>query len=219
MSRQLDHYCDALFPKPYRVLGLELKPFCLSHLFRMREFGCPFASDDPEQMGSPADLQIAVLICSRTHEEFDDFLRGKEVCYEHWYDTPVVVWEWLLDRVTGTNQSVRWLRKWDKKVAKAFDAKKLDAFEQFFKFQDYRRQGLYAPKVFYEGGERKPSGSHWSTRLFQILTSQLGYTESKALNMPLARVLTEYYLWREANGTATFMDDFEIAVAEGEVRQ
>jgi hypothetical protein len=191
--RQLDNYLQASIQEPVNVLGLNLNPFSLGHLFLMRRYECPFASDDPNEMAGCGDLMLACVICSRTYEEFLEFIHDIDF---------------------------KWLNEWDKKVSKWFRKKQLDALEEFQKFNNYRQTALYIPYVSPTSSDPgTPSGAHWSMTIYQFMTKELGYTTSEALNMPLAQAIVEYYKALETMGCVTLMNDFECAVIEGEIRQ
>jgi hypothetical protein len=166
----------------------------LAHLLLMKRLNCPFASDDPEQTASCSDLFLACLICSRTYEEGLEFFN---------------------------NIDVKWLKQWDKKLSKWFRKGKLDAIEEFQKFDTYRKTALYVPWYFPMSKESgtASSGAHWSMKLKQFLIRELRYTESEALNMPLAQAIVEYYIGLESAGSIKLMNDFECAVTEGTIKQ
>lgn len=66
-------YAQAAIPDPYRILGLRLRPFSLGHYLLLQRFGCRFIEDDKTTVGRD-DLILGVLICSRKHREFLEFI-------------------------------------------------------------------------------------------------------------------------------------------------
>jgi hypothetical protein len=234
--RQLDNYVQAAIQEPFNVLGLELRPLSLGHVFLMRRFDCPFASDDPNQMGGCPDLCLATLICSRTYEGFLEFINNRELQLNHFWELPEVIYNKILDTIAKVRKwhlpfflinwfipmptyTARWLHKWDKTISKAFKKKKLDAIEQFQRFNEYRQTDIYIPyyTILVQGGST--SGAHWSMNIYQFMTKELGYSKSEALNMPLAQAIVEYYKGLETVGTIQLHNDFECAVDEQLIKQ
>jgi hypothetical protein len=224
-TRQWENYIAASLQKEHIVLGCRLKPFCLGHLFLMKRFDIPFASDDPNAMGGPWDLMRAVIICSRTYEQAKHFIYDDTYFVESIFDYPASLYHWFLDKLNPNKPySIRWFNKWDKTLSWAFRKHwwqkypTLDAFEEFVKFNEYRKTDLYEPyfEILTHG---QPSGIHWSMRVFQVLTSEMGYTQSEAHNLPLARAMVEYYQYLDSIGSIRLLDDFECAVTEGAVKQ
>jgi hypothetical protein len=69
---------SAVVPEPFRILGLNLRPFSLGHYYLMRRFNVAFASDN-EATVTHGDLVLGVLICSMTHAEFNALLAAGEI--------------------------------------------------------------------------------------------------------------------------------------------
>lgn len=191
MSRQLDSYVRASVPDVYRVLGLQLKPFCLGHLFLMHRFDCAFASEEGTDAGI-SDFLLGLAICSRSYEEFIEFIRD-EKAFEAWTSS------------------------WGKQVSKAIRRdKRFDVIEKMGLFQNYMKDSIRIPKYF-EGdnsSETQVSGAHWTQSVLLVLTSELGFTQSEALNMPLSKALADYFKWAEKNGLVTLMSDDELEIVE-----
>jgi hypothetical protein len=221
--RQLDNYVCASFQEPVRCMALEMMPFSLGHLFWLQRWNNPYASDDPDTKANGSDLMLATLICSRTFEGVTEFLEAREL--KHWNTAFSFLYNRLLDilykvfRLGSPNASVRWLRKWDKQLGKAFHKNKLDALEEFGKFNQYRKTDLYVPYFTVEVQGDRPSGAHWSMNVYQFLKKELGYSQTEVLNMPLARALVENYKGLESCGVITLHDDSQCAIEEGTIKQ
>ncbi len=210
--RQLDNYVAASIQEPQTVLGMRLRPFCLGHLFLMKRLDIPFSSDDPDTTATPWDLMRAVIVCSMTYEQGLEFIYNENPFKHNTLEN-------LLTTLTGKTYAVRWFNQWNRKLAKAFKSKKLDAIEEFGKFDVYRRTDLYVPYFTIEvSNNGRSSGAHWSMNVFQFLVKDLGFTETEAHNMPLARALVEYYKGLDSAGCITLMNDYECAVTEGTIK-
>lgn len=179
----------------------------------MKRFECGFGSDDSEQRASLNDFIFALIICSRTFEQNIEFFNG-----EYNFDTK---WETIkqniLTKITGKNYSIRWVNMWLKKIHKRLKwDKKFDVMSKILLFDEYRKDGLVVPK-FWEtemGGDNSSSGTHWSQALVQVLTSELGYSHSEAMNLPLSRAFSEYFKCLESHGIVTLMDDDDLELVE-----
>jgi hypothetical protein len=191
MSVQLNNYTKALIPEPYTLLGIELKPFCLGHIFLMQRFGCAFSSESPDTMGGIDDLLLGISICSRTYEEFLEFV-----------NTPKELKEWT--------------KKWGKYIKKETKKKNFDILSKFEFFREYLKSGIFIPKYWeLETSEHKEqSGTHWTHTVLNTLTSELGYTQSEALNVAIARGLQDYFRYLEKNGSITLMTDEDLEMLE-----
>jgi hypothetical protein len=193
MLTQLDNYVRAAVPDPYTILGVKLRPFCIGHFFLMQRFNCAFSSENEETLGNVEDLLLAISICSRTYEEFIEFINDPA----HFN---------------------KWCKQWGIEVTKALKKdKNFNFLHKMMLFKEYMKNGLIVPK-FFEGdnqGDGKTSGAHWSQSVLLVLTGELGYTYSEAVNMPLSKALADYFKWAEKGGMVTLMNDDELeAVAE-----
>jgi hypothetical protein len=232
MQTQIDRYVAAMIQAKPTILGLKLEPFSLGHLFLMQRFECAYGNDDPEQIGSIQDLLLAVLICSRNYQDNLDFFNN-DTKADYWYQR---IWDWCLSKAWlhmtykqfhgvfvrmpvmtfNSTYANRWLDKWLYQITRnSRNLKKLNVYEKFQAFNDYRRCGLYVPRYWEEKslGEGK-SGAHWSQSIYQILTMELGYSCNEAMNLPLGRAFAEYFKLLESHGSITLMTDTEIEQTE-----
>jgi hypothetical protein len=161
-------FSTALVAEPFRILGLDLRPFSLGHFFHMRRHGVAFAADEPT---APAigDLVLAVLICSQTFDGFEQLLRDGKI--------------------------ERFVLRWGRKI------KQYDFIEKVKIFQRYQSAGCEAPPYWEKDSENKSvTGTHWSQALKCCAVTNLGYGAGEVMDAPLARVLSDYYRWLEAEG-------------------
>lgn len=192
MSRQLDHYVKSAIPEPYTILGVRLRPFSLGSYFLMERFDVGFIDEDVDRVGGIPDLLLAIAICSRTYEEFLEFIDNEK-------------------------EFNKWTKTWGKQVNKqAKTDKNFNLLYKFMDFEKYMKDGVRVPKYF-EGdadGDGKSSGAHWTQCLLLTLTSELGYTQTEALNMPVSKALADYFKWAETKGMVSLMDDDELEMVE-----
>lgn len=191
-SNQLENYTKALIPEPYIILGVPLRPLCLGHIFLMQRFGCKFSSEDPDTMGGIDDLILGISICSRTYEGFLEFIDNEK-------------------------EFKSWTKKWGKAIKQQIKKEKhYDLFFKFSLFKEYLKHGIIIPKYWeLETGEKtEESGTHWTHSVLNVLTSELGYSQSEALNVPVARALQDYFRYLEKNGAITLMTDDELEMVE-----
>lgn len=96
-------YAKAFLPEPYRILGLNLRPFCLGHYLLMQRFGCGYLANEMNR----EDLLLGVLICSMTYRQFLVFIEQKSFERE--------------------------VKKWGKKIGLFDLPEKSDLFETYLK--------------------------------------------------------------------------------------
>jgi hypothetical protein len=60
-------YLKAAHPEPFRILGKDLKPFCMGHELLLQRFKNRFSIESEDQPDE-SDLIIAVYICSHQYE-------------------------------------------------------------------------------------------------------------------------------------------------------
>lgn len=186
----LKAYVDAVIPEPFVVLGVPLRPYSLGHYLLMVKFDCAFASDNSDAMASIEDLLLGVAICSRTYEDFLE-----------WIHNPQDVEDWM--------------KEWGKVV---MDMSKNDIdfnmFEKFLLFKEYIQNGSQLPHFWTndeKAGEPKTSGAHWCQSLLSVLTSECGQTEQQVMNQPLCKSWSDYLKFAEKGGMITLVSDEEEA--------
>jgi hypothetical protein len=177
-------YANAAIPEPYRILGLRLKPLCLGHYLHMARFNVGFVSEDSVS-ATIDDLVLGVLICSKTYQEFLDFLEQDDVEEQ--------------------------VKSWGAKCIQ------MDVPAKVKLFLDYITQGSVMPK-YWDEGSGQSSGAHWTQSVKLILTSELGYTNGEALNIPLTQAFADFFKFCESKGTVRLMTVDEIAQIEAQVQ-
>ncbi len=207
-------YTQRIIPEPYTILGLSLRPFSLGHFLLLQRFNCGFVSDKPT-LGGIDDLILGCCVCSMTYEEFLDAITDDKLFYTK--------------ESVFTKKSIRkeisfkkWLKKWAKSVEKdIYSSKEFNLYEKIQLFKNYINSGVKAP--YYYEGERfdnvGESGGHWTQAILLVLTGELGFTHSQALNLPMAEVFVHYFKYAENNGIITLMNEeesMEVDLAKAE---
>jgi len=163
----------------------------LGHIFLMRRFDCKFSADDPATMGAIDDLLLGVAICCRSYETFLEFI----------YDT---------------DEFNKWCKTWGKYITKKIKKDKtFNVIDQFMLFKEYMKSGIIIPKYWETNNDNQLiSGAHWTQSIFNVLISDLGYSQSEALNVPVAKAMNDYYKYLERTGMVNLMRDDEIEMVE-----
>jgi len=186
----LTNYTKAMLPEHYTILGVRLKEYSLGHYFLMARFDCGFIDDDENRKGDFTDLLLALAICSRTYEEFIEFIKDEK-------------------------EFNAWTSNWGNEVKKALQKKQINMVAKLLMFKNYMKSGI--PKdgdIRYwkseESEDAKQSGAHWSQVIYTTAVSKLGYTSSEALNLPLSRLMWDYFKYIESEGAVELWRDDEI---------
>jgi hypothetical protein len=222
-------------PNPYTILGVKLEPYSLGHYLIMQRFDCAFVSDDTNRCGGIEDLLLGIAICSRTYDDFLAFIRDDakfDAWMKAWREHIMSdMYSWYARKsfsVCAYIQGSRLFPKSLKAIAEAFShtvrtkkTHKINFLHQMMRFRDYTMDGYEVPKFdeLPSKEAKNVSGAHWSQSIIHILTSEVGYTFSEAVNMPLSKAIFEYFKCLENKGVIKLMEDDDIsdieALAEG----
>ena len=149
--------------------------------------GCALASDETTG-GNEQDLFLAIAICSRPYNEFD---------------------EWMLSGAYYAD-----CKTWGKAIIKHMNRnpKSFNLLEKFNLFKVYMKAGSEIPPVWNEKKtNNKPSGTHWTEIVSMTLQKELHKTEIEVLSMPMNKALRYYFVHMEALGQVTLKTDKEIS--------
>lgn len=192
MSR-LD-YCNAAVGGQAQILGLRLKPLSLGHIILLRAHDCAFVADEARN-ATIEDLILGLVICSQTYEDASRLLDSMD-------DPPLFG--------LMKNRAQRQMHRWGKQVRRAVRKdKEFSIYERFGMFQDYIRQGVKMPRFWILKEESSSATAPWYQNVKLALMSQLGYSESSALNLPLQQAFLDYFRHAEASGTIRLYSDAE----------
>ncbi len=195
--KQFDHYVTAAIPEPYFIGLVKLRPYSIGHVLLMRRFDCAFGDENPERSGGIIDLYLGLAICSRTYEDFLEFIQTDDEfdrwCKE-WGDT---IEKYIVQYVDGTDLK--------EKVFIYF-------MECISLFKQYMNDGIIVP-AYWEGSGNDgidQSGAHWSQEIIDKLESELHYDFTEAVNMPAAKAIAEVFKRAENSGALTLKADWQI---------
>ena len=181
---KFEEYVMSFLPDTHVILGIKLKHLSLGHYLLMRRLDVGYATDTEAKVGF-SDFVLALLICSMTYEEFIAYLERPDF--------------------------IKRLKKESRNMCKVI--KKEDGFNLFDKmknFEIYLKEGTKMP-LYWEGDNTsdKKSGAHWSQTLFTTAVSELGYTRTQALNVPLVQLFNDFYKFAESSGAVSLMQPDE----------
>ena len=199
-------------PEPYQVLGLALLPMSLAHYFALRRLGCAFVSDDKQPL-TREDLILACLACSMPADKFTAWIESEPLSRVEKF----TAWlRFIFRRITRAELLIAWkgtrfefeVAQWGRKVG-LFDVE-----EKARLFLAYLNESARFPKYWVEKEAGASSGSHWSHSVWTTLTGSLGFTEERALTMPLREALLHFFKHAETTGTVRLMTSEEIEETE-----
>jgi hypothetical protein len=197
MSRS--DYCNLAVGGQAQILGLRLRPLALGHVILLKGYDCAFTADEARQ-ATIEDLILGLVVCSQTVEDATALLDG--------LDDPVPWYSRL-------NRSQKELRRWGRTVRRAIKRDKaFSVFERFSMFQRYIEEGSKLPRFWVLKEETGPVTAPWYQNVKLSLMSQLGYTESQALNIPLRVAFQDYFRHAESCGTLRLYSDQENALED-----
>jgi hypothetical protein len=204
-------YAEAVLPKPYTILGVKLKPFCIGHYFHMQKEGCSIV--DNLASLSMSDLLLALFVCHHSYEDFRDVMDGYRIFYPFGYRIKIkgrMVWNKSKTRKIPKHFK-KFCERWSKALAK--HRKQNPDFrliEHINKFLDYVNAGSATPDYTVNVESDGQSGGHPLQAIIMTLVSDCGYTMSEAFNFPLVRCNADFAKHLERNGAVTFWTDEQI---------
>ena len=179
--------CIAIASKPdtHIVLGVRLKPFCVGHWMTLCANDAAFFSNHTPQL---SDLIFSVLVCSESYEGFNATIDSGD------FGKSIRRWAY---RLSGGFVGV-WKRRWKRITGRPLDVAEICGFnyqDELAKFQSYLDEMGATPHVVNKWarpvtkhiGESSPANyeSPEMVLIVNFLTSEMGFSESAALNMPL----------------------------------
>jgi hypothetical protein len=192
-------YAAAAYPDPWQILGVQLRPFSLGHLLKLRKLGNAFAADDAAE-AHLGDLLLAILVCAMPSHP--DPLKDE---FWAWLNRPVAKWRtwcpWLFHQFTPAEL---FILKWGRRC------RGVDLKERAELFQKYIQTHSEMPGYWNESKSTRTSGAHWSHSVLATLVSRCGYTQEEAYNVPIIKALNDYFKWAETEGHLTLMSAEEL---------
>lgn len=203
---------DAAIPTPWKVLGLNLKPFSLGHYITLRKYGNAFVADEIAG-ATRQDVIIGCLVCSMEFDEFQNWVAARCSCFQR---AAAFLNLFTFRRGALLEFAVAWkgLRsdyetmRWGRRVGL------FNLNEKAKLFAEYVAEHSVSPKYWVEH-ECKETGSHWAHNVFITLTGELGFSRECALNMSLREALLHFFKYAENMGSVRMMTEAELEVASG----
>ena len=200
-------YIHAVVPDTYNILGVTLKPYCIGHYLLMMKYNCSVVNYDVNSVHDVAsdisDILLALSICSRTYEEFIDYVNG------YHYERSFFGFGGYT-KVYDPSYFTRYNAKWGKALKKACKNKDFNLLQHIEVFKRYMDDGCAEPSFAYDDNDNGDiSGSHWTQNILNVLTSECGYTHSEAINLPLTLAFADFYKFIEKNGGGRLISDKE----------
>jgi len=187
-------------PKPFRVLGLELCPFSLSHALTLEALGL-------RALGDESDLAVAVLICALPPGEWQRRLGTRRLAWQ------VAWWQFQV------RCQLRWVMwRQGPLAAAAVLERAATVFGEYCAHHsacpEYRVQSEPAAADSDTPAEAAtPRGAPFLESVLVTLLSRLGYREADALALPLGRALLHYFTYWELEGRIELVNDEDAAQA------
>lgn len=184
-------FLRALHPAPYRILGIELRPFSLGHSLLLHDIGSPFVAEELREF-TVHDLFIALSICALPYEKGkalgEDAKGWKKKCDE-----------WVAKNIRH-NCGGLWSRLW--RIARGKPLPDWDIANDVRAFFRYLSEGNARPDYKAEpGNDMAFLYSPWQLRMMVKLRREFGMTRSEILDMPLAEAWWMYLGAVEADGS------------------
>jgi hypothetical protein len=206
-------YFSQIMPESPRICGLALKPLSIGRYRRMKRQGVRFVSEESVDISETdlvGDLLKAVLICSMTCEDYDDFIAdpasAKEVkrwaqqagfLPERYYDWGIIG-KWFVKYIVG--EKVTQMRN-ERAAAYLLD--------EMRKFQSYIVEGQSAPAWWDESPEGRASVVHWSHSIEGVLREKQGWSKEEINEEPLTKALWDYFKSMENTGLGYILSETE----------
>lgn len=188
----IHEYINAYFPKPYVVFGNKLKSFSLGHLLILKSVNSPFVNESGQQAITYNDLLFAFVVLTNTFEENVELLNDPDKSIEEF---------------TGLNESILNSIKDDGQCIQ-------DAINMVKEYVcvNYSEPPMYV--IEHNGSEARDSGTPWLQTYINLLTSQVGYSRSEALNMPINLAIRDVLWHVERQGNIRILSEEEVSLVK-----
>lgn len=197
-------YFQRVFPEPFQILGLKLKPLSLGRYRLLHRFNCAFVADEARK-ASFDDLLIGVLICSMEVSEFLQWCAsesfGKDI--QRWRKR-IFPYPWIgLIPFIG--------KKWRARKAP-------NIAHKMALFQRYIKQSEDIPAYWDETENQSAATSHWSHSMEIALRSELGWSEQEINEQPLSKAMADFFKLLESHNQIRLIDPEDLKAAEENTR-
>ena len=175
-------------PRPFRVLGQELRPFTIGHACTLESLGLRSVDD-------AGALFVAVLVCTLPPWDFQRLMGSRRLALR--------VWLWT--------SSIRGQLAWTR-ITQGAPAAFAIVVRALALFREYCEHHSACPEFRQlaekSRGERStPRGAPFLEHVRVVLQAKLGYSPSEAIALPLGRALFDYFTFWEVEGRIELLDD------------
>jgi len=175
-------------PRPFRVLGQELRPFTLGHACTLESLGLRSVDD-------AGSLFMAVLVCTLPPGDFQRLMGSRRLALR--------VWLWT----TSIRAQLAWTR-----ITQGAPAAYGIVVRALALFREYCEHHSACPEFRQlseeSRGERStPRGAPFLEHVRVVLQAKLGYPPTEAIALPLGRALFDYFTYWEVEGRIELLDD------------
>jgi hypothetical protein len=186
-------------PRPFRVLGLELRPFTLGHALTLDSLGLRHVADEHQ-------LSVAVLICALPPGEWQRRLGSRWFAFRAW------LW------AAQVGLQLRWiLWRQGPLAAAAVLQNALAVFRGYCAHHsacpEYRLTRDDATDEPAAGDDAAPRGAPFLESVLVTMLSKLHYPERDALALPLGTALMRYFIYWENEGRLELVNDEDAQLA------
>ncbi len=175
-------------PRPFRVLGQELRPFTLGHACTLESLGL-------RSVDEAGALFMAVLVCTLPPGDFQRLMGTRRLALR------VGLW------TTSIRAQLAWTR-----ITRGAPAAFAIVVRALALFRQYCEHHSACPEFRQlaeeSRGERSaPRGAPFLEHVRVVLQSKLGYSPAEAIALPLGRALFDYFTYWEVEGRIELLDD------------
>ena len=198
---QLNGYLEALLPKTITVLGFSLKPFSLGHLNLIQRLQCAtfingFQKTPESIVKYTNDFLTTVLVCAMTFEEAKDAFENDTIILQEKIRNKDGTFTERFNKASFTDYAA----KWNKALIKACKKKDVNILQEMERLKQYIKSAFAGPDSYpiesdHSAGYK--SGAPWEQSLREFLITK--YSESEAMNLPLALAFWEWAKEAEKN--------------------
>lgn len=175
-------------PRPFRVLGQDLRPFTLGHACTLESLGLRIVDD-------AGALFLAVLVCTLPPGDFQRLMGTRRLALR--------VWLWT----ASIRVQLAWVR-----ITQGAPAAFAIVQRAMGLFREYCEHHSACPEFRQlaeeSRGERSaPRGAPFLEHVRVVLQAKLGYSPAEAIALPLGRALFDYFTFWEVEGRIELLDD------------
>lgn len=175
-------------PRPFRVLGQELRPFTLGHACTLESLGLRTVDD-------AGALFVAVLVCTLPPGDFQRLMGTRRLALRVWLWTASIRLQLVWTRITQGAPA-----------AFAIVQRAMGLFREYCEHHSACPE--FRQLAADSRGERSaPRGAPFLEHVRVMLHSKVGYTPAEAIALPLGRALFDYFTYWEGEGRIELLDD------------